>query len=322
MKISRSVLEQTKEQIFSNPNWGPVLDVAVKNNDGQLYLVGGRLYRTLIEVMYGYPCRSECVDWDFATTKVKENKYWPKLFTEKEKPGYPGLGGPESNRIRTGSIHLSSRRGGVDIINIPDIIQVREERAPKNIHGYLDSVPLTIQSIALDLANGTLVGDAGIESLLSKRIWVHNMESYASLTAFKNYPSEMTYIVDKQGSLKFSAALGPAVLDELKMRISALKLEKYAGQGFTPEQIKAFPGKMLRVRKRSVDGIVTQATFEIDEWRLNREWKNGKWSEINLKKKSCWDNPTTLIYNGSTTLTSTDGQDQVIYYYNSTTGSS
>lgn len=238
MKLSDEVCAEVKETIFSNPNWSEVLSIVIKNSKSVPYLVGGKLYRTIIEVLYGYPARSECVDYDFVVTNINKKKKLPPGWKPKKRLGYPNV----SAKNITGSIRLKSTKGCcIDIVHTKDVRQIAEGRVPEGIYGYLGSVPLDIQSIAMNLETGEIIGDRGIEAILSSSVGINNHESFAGNYFVKGWKHWLYYLEKKATSVKFKTSVKDKDKAAFNGEIIKLTRNKFKKYGFTDEQIDKLP---------------------------------------------------------------------------------
>ncbi len=90
----------------------------------------------------------------------------------------------------------------IDLISIPDLHPIASGELPKSIEGYLKSVPLSIQSIAMDLDRCEIFGKVGLDSINEKFVWVNNKASLDNYVEAKGGTHDR-YIATKADSIKF-----------------------------------------------------------------------------------------------------------------------
>jgi len=191
-----------------NPNFSDVCQLVYNNCKEKPYLVGGKVYRTLIEVMFDYPARSECCDYDFACTAVIKRKKKKVVYGDGSwkmmKPSYAyRKGGKKTPKRKQTSIHLKNKKGcKIDVMNLPDLYQISDGLFPADMKGYFSVVPLSIQAIGMDLEKCEIFGVGGIDSLNERFVWVNNKRQLKNYTEFKGmYPAN--YIKKKAESIRF-----------------------------------------------------------------------------------------------------------------------
>lgn len=276
--FSQTIVDEVIDTIQANPNWKEVWRIACKNSKSTPYLVGGKVYRTLIEVVYGYPARAECVDYDFVTESVAKKKKVPYGWMPKVGPNYPTL-----NLVNLqGSIRLKSKKGCcIDIVSTKDILQIKDGRFPEDISGYLRSVPLNIQSIALDIHNRKLIGDVGKQAVMEQKVHIHNHESYAGQYLFKRHKTIATYLRKKAASIKFDVGGGRKDDDLISHFVNQFNLQIWDKFGLAEKQILCLPplADIHNSKKGKVTSIISMN--RLYAWSSKEE----AWVEFKPKPK-------------------------------------
>lgn len=207
-------IDATKEaikRIKANSCYGAAVHIANSVSKGSLYLAGGKLYRTIAEVLYGGDFGSVGADWDFvsldtATSQLYNSPFWnitrgPGISLVSLKFNTNGSTAKIGQNLQlnrswrfeyTGNLKLS-----IDVVAIEDII------SGGSIIDYLDSVPLSIQALALvirstinPVVNGTLIGKGEV-ALRDKVVHWNNQAKLKPLPA----QSPDLYFTNKLASL-------------------------------------------------------------------------------------------------------------------------
>ncbi len=146
----------TKDILFEV--WTAAIMNSAKEN---LWLIGGAVYRNLIEHYYGTP--STCCDYDFLFERLRKPLAVP--------PGWNG----RSNSF--GGLKLVKGSISMDFIDEHSHRFIRNKGLAFNIGNVLGCTPFTIHSIAYDIREKKIMGDAGLAAILSKTVRVHNREA-------------------------------------------------------------------------------------------------------------------------------------------------
>ena len=126
--------------------------------EGNLYLVGGFLYRNFVSKMHSIQI-NQTSDLDFVVDKIDESKIPVDWHKTKNKYGVVKIILPQN----TLDIDFFVRHSNINHLKLDSCIE-----------SYLKAVPLTIQSNAFDVEKRKILGDKGIESLNKKIISVNN----------------------------------------------------------------------------------------------------------------------------------------------------
>jgi hypothetical protein len=165
------------------------LAIVKKNSKGNIWLVGGYLFRNLASELY-HLLKPDILDLDFIVEQAREQVEIPLGWEIKV------------NRFGTKRFIKGNLR--IDFITIPAIHSLVRRNLPFSIENYLTGVPLTVQALAYDPTNNKLVGGVGVKALLDKTVSINNQEEA------KWYSRELgmtieEYLKDKADSLGFKA---------------------------------------------------------------------------------------------------------------------
>ncbi len=143
-----------------------VLDLVKQNSRGKIWLIGGYLYRNLWNALY----KGQVYDYDIDfIVEEKSNilKDIPNWKIEVNSYGNP-------NYVR--------KENKMSFTDISKVIRISGQKI-QTIEKFIEETPLNIQSIAYDLENNNIIGEKGINALISKNIAVNNLgqaEFYAN----------------------------------------------------------------------------------------------------------------------------------------------
>ena len=208
-QLSRKVLDALNK----DPNFAEAYQMVCNRAKTKPYLVGGKLYRTMIEIIYDYPARSHSCDFDFAAETVRKRKK-EELYTGKLKTITDLMGNVievpvkrarprKSSYLKGDSVKLRTRHGcKIDLMNIPDLHGIKTGKLSPTIEGYLEAVPLSVQSIAMDIDKCEIFGRVGLDSINEKFIWINNKEVLTEYVALKGWTIDR-YVRSKADSIKF-----------------------------------------------------------------------------------------------------------------------
>lgn len=218
--LTEKHLQSCIESLLSLPDFDEAYDIARTNAKGSIWLVGGKLYRTIIHQIYGYRTDYQNCDFDFLTTKVK----WWRSIPERWKYEYhdysgygPSLENPYDIKKVDGAIrfirparitnaHIEAqqdleRQCGIDLIPISSAPGIKLGKFPHSLDGYFASVPFDIQAIAMDVENRKIIGP-GLKAIGDHKICV-NFELNAKNLAARLGKSLPDLLEEKSLSLGF-----------------------------------------------------------------------------------------------------------------------
>lgn len=168
-----------------------------KNNSSQpekLWLVGGKVYRTLMYFMHGLETDFENCDFDFVTAKLTWTPIVPKdylikisySYNEGHKNPYQILHTPNGRKFYSDEFI----KPVVDLFTFKNFEHLTKQAPswwqkftgastfnPFTINQYMNQVPLNIQAIAFDPENEAIFGDVGISAVALKCVIVNNEET-------------------------------------------------------------------------------------------------------------------------------------------------
>ena len=153
--------EILERELADNYQYHEVLEIFKGNSSGSIWLVGGMVYKTLINKLYQTSLTTN--DFDFVTHKEDIFDLPAGWSEHKTKHGEP--------RLQKGDT-------SVDVMWLENMHSILERGLDYKIEHYLSGVPLTIQSIAYDVREKTLLGTVGIEAISSKIVRVMNQDEY------------------------------------------------------------------------------------------------------------------------------------------------
>lgn len=202
--------------IWGDSAAGPMIQLArTLGTNSAIYLVGGKVYRTLVKITYGYDPGSYDCDWDFLIEHIETDALIAHPRVWKRVPGsYYG-----TNSVNY--LHVPTNRK-VDFISMRDIKnQLDEYQAeqllkdpdwdpyingytyaaglPKLDH-YFQAVPLSIQAMAINLHSDKVKYTEEAMDNVKKQALTWNNKG---MLAKKHRPQQ--YIEEKANSLLFSA---------------------------------------------------------------------------------------------------------------------
>ena len=127
-----------------------------------LYLVGGYLYRTLVYELFGTE-KAGTADIDFIVGYFDIAKI-PNHY----KVHMNSYGNPK----------LKKDDVSIDVWRLSEHSNFLLCGRKPSIENYLDLVPITTQSFAYELSTGNLMGEKGMQSILTKTIAINNKLTY------------------------------------------------------------------------------------------------------------------------------------------------
>lgn len=220
MKITDPALSKAAmKRIKQHPDFNEVMNLVTRNTSGEVFLVGGKVYRTIVELVHGYDCGAEEADWDFLCLgdvvkkhrvyvfgdwspdispyeDYKANSLCLKHYTRSLNVngivrGMGGIGGPGRRPI--------SHAKKIDIIGIKDVPKFNSHEGVLlgRLDDYFKAVPLTVQAIALSKGSYPCLYGKALPSIEAKTIHINN--EHGTLRPFDIH----YYASQKASSLKF-----------------------------------------------------------------------------------------------------------------------
>lgn len=184
--------EKLRMTLESDPKYAEALQLVYNNSEGDVWLVGGMLYKTIVRMEYGID--APALDVDLVISKAKPSIDLPAVWTlEQNVFGDTTFIGPQFL---------------IDFIELPKSYHIKYLRLDPTIQNYLQGASLSIQALAYNTKTGELIGEEGIKSLAEKTVSAHNPEVLKYYCNRKDiHPNE--YITAKAKQLGFSAVLLP-----------------------------------------------------------------------------------------------------------------
>ncbi len=167
------------------------LDGVRKNSQGKTWLIGSGVYKTLLNALYG--CAYSIKDWDFIT----------EMITAPIKLGDGWI----ATETKHGNPKLKKGDFVIDLIALDNIHSIKERNIEPNINNYLSGTPLTIQSIAFDVNRNELLGEVGIQSILTKTVGVNNKAEYDYAAGIYGDLYSTKRYADRLGFKKYSHSI-------------------------------------------------------------------------------------------------------------------
>ena len=146
-----------------------------------VYLVGGYLYRTLVYELFGKE-KAGAADIDFIVGDLNSARI------------------PEKYEVRMnsyGSPKLKKESLSIDVWRLCQHTNFSLCDREPSIENYLDLVPITTQSLAYDISNDTLMGEIGMESILTRTIAINNKKTYEKYHEIRKHTGSIPSNYDK-----------------------------------------------------------------------------------------------------------------------------
>lgn len=173
-----------KEMVRSNP-YREVLSGVIAASRGAVYLIGGFVYRSISECMYGTP-RSVQHDMDFCIDGTVNAAMLRRCFSSVVR------------HSRYDAFRIVHRGIKADVFELRNFVDVVKHNLPASIHTYLKSVPLSVQSIAYDTRSCRIIGDEGMSSILKAEVSVNNpdklLDGSFSISKAKRKAAELGFV--------------------------------------------------------------------------------------------------------------------------------
>lgn len=157
--------------------------IRAQSAGGRIWLIGGQVYRRLVERLYGVPCAS-LHDIDIL---YERRKAWNDLVVL---DGWSlmktGLGGArfQKESIQIDAVSLD------ESINPWDSLPRRTYSVEEKCASFLRRAPLTVQSCMLDIDIGLIVGEVGLRAIQERRVDIYNEQECCVRCARHNESSE------------------------------------------------------------------------------------------------------------------------------------
>ncbi len=146
------------QELLEDPTFGEAVHILRQNSQGNLWLIGGGVFRKLASLLYDTPLLQ--ADYDFIVESPVKRFSLPA--------------GWRVTANRHGNPKFCHGVRSIDYVPLSNIHSIKERGLIPNIEHYLSGVPLTVQSIAYDIEKGALIGAIGLAALDTRTVEVHN----------------------------------------------------------------------------------------------------------------------------------------------------
>ncbi|MCK4650053.1 NUDIX domain-containing protein [Candidatus Pacearchaeota archaeon] len=165
----KSLSEILVKKLREIQEYKEIISLVKENSEGNIYIIGGAVSRTLARELYGGS--QETNDFDFVVDKLNEKI----TASEGWEVSYQKFGNPT---FKKGNVE-------VDIFPISEHEYIAKKKLKPTIENMLEGVPFTIQALAFNIKNNELIGKEGIEALRNRKFKVNNIESAKNVSKRK-----------------------------------------------------------------------------------------------------------------------------------------
>jgi hypothetical protein len=153
-------------------------EIVKKNSKGNIWLIGGFIYRNIVAGLYG--TEKPKVDLDFIIEKPIKKFDLPKnWFISKSRMGSPKLIGPNFD---------------IDFVPLDNLYSVKMFNLKPTIETFLSTTPLNIQSVVYDLKNNKLIEEKSFNAITNKLIIPTENEEIRKYVAEKKEMPFLDYL--------------------------------------------------------------------------------------------------------------------------------
>lgn len=158
--------EVFRDFLSETPEFGDFLNIATDHSRGRIWVMGGFIYRNIMEYLYGKLPEKQFVDIDFLVENYTRGR-------EIKRPR-----GWEQELSHHGNLVFSKADGThrISISSLKNFHSLVRRGLPPNIRHFYTGTPLDIQSITYDCDQGIVYGRRGINSISKRKIGVNNLE--------------------------------------------------------------------------------------------------------------------------------------------------
>jgi len=144
--------------------------VLANSSEGNVWLIGGFVYGTLANFLYG--TRRPAKDFDFIVENPNLEIVLPDSWTLCES--------------RYKNPKFKSREMEIDFVPLARCHAIVKRNLPVTFDNYMKGNPLNIHSIAYNIKSEQVIGEVGISALEEKVVRVNDMEMAEDLARFYN----------------------------------------------------------------------------------------------------------------------------------------
>lgn len=183
--------------IENDPAYQDAIEIIQAVCVGQIWLIGGYLYRQLATLQHGEKVpliNRDPLDIDFLCQSVQKNFKVPAVW--------------ELSKNAWGNLSFSRDGVKVDLIIMKNLHPFLDRKDMPTVDEFLAQTPVTVNSMAMDTRKRKIIGDVGWEAVQNKVVSVHNASEARYLANMSGIQEK--YLVRKTAkSLHFKAALFP-----------------------------------------------------------------------------------------------------------------
>ena len=178
--------------VKNNFEFEEALDIVTANSQGDIWLIGGFVYRNIAAELY--KLQRPNVDLDFIV----------ELPITIDKMNLPDNWIIQQNKYGNPKFINGSKQ--IDFVPLQTVQSIIRRKLDASIVHFLTGTPLTIQSIAYDVHKREIIGQIGINAIKNKTVAINNLEQAIYAVQKKNKTLEQ-YIKEKADSLHFNPVL-------------------------------------------------------------------------------------------------------------------
>ncbi len=159
---------------------------------GKFWVVGGFITSIAIPLLHGYSVNHH-TDLDLL------------LAEEVDYDQIPTMDGWERTESFFGSLRFKKGEDQVDIWSLSDVVVFQERGLDQTIENYLETVPLTTQSLVYDPEEKKLLGPMGLKALETRTVRINDRREILGAS----WRTVEDYIKNKAGNIGFTPIIDP-----------------------------------------------------------------------------------------------------------------
>lgn len=197
-KRERSEYTEVFEKFLKeSPDFPEIFDIAKRNSQGKIWIIGGFVYRNIIRNIYGEIPEPEIVDIDFMLERSSKER---DLYTPK---------GWDFKISEYGNPYLVREKTRIDLNYLRSFHSITTRKLEPNMEHFFTGTPLNIQSIAYDLTdkNVGVIGECGIDAIKRRLVKINNLEEAEYDAQIKGVGLE-EFVIKKAEELEFKYNTG------------------------------------------------------------------------------------------------------------------
>jgi len=184
------ITEAFLSSIADDAEFEEALSIVRKNSSSSIYVIGGRVYRGIVEKLYG--TKMPPVDIDFIVKEKNNEIILPNGWEFKEN--------------RFGNPRFVNGSKSIDMVPLRNVYCIAANRLEPTIENFLSGTLLSVQAIAYDVDKKEVIGEVGKRSLREKKMWVNNLKRLED-DCEANGISKSEYVKNKADILNFRYVL-------------------------------------------------------------------------------------------------------------------